>query len=194
MKGQEVVLHDDDLLTIQEKRFIKVECGNTQQGQRKLLQRFFTGDTSAAAKKALDNALVDIKIARRLATCELGKKDGDDAGKIARWSWSDRLKTKRVKELASIDAIEELVEVDLPAVGTSPALKTCMKAETDLRSSICMEMTTANLEYMVACYDVYKSKQSASSHEGIVWVATGIWKATRLSKDSYSMCHLILLL
>lgn len=184
MKGQELVIHEEDVINIADKTFIKVECGFTSSGRRAVMQRFYTGETSTESRKAFEQSILDIKIARRMATFKLAKdgEGGEGAGKVARWSWSDRQQTKRVKELASIDAIEELVEVELPKIGTCPSIKMTLKAETDLRSSLVMELSDTNLEYLIACYGAHKAKkaEASSSSEAIVWVASGVWKATRM--------------
>jgi len=173
LDGQEVVILDDDLIIIKEKSLIKVESGN----RKKVMLRFLTGETNSESKRAFEKAILDIKIARRFATQGLlqAKKESaeSDPGASSRWSWTDRQKTKRVKELAAIDAIEELVEVALPALDGCAATKMVLKADTDLRKSLLVELNQANLEYLVACYRVHKKadSSSAASSEAIVWDA-----------------------
>ena len=75
--------------------------------------------------------------------------------------------------MASVDAIEELVEIDLPALDGCVATKIVLKADTDLRTNLVVEFNQANLEYLVACYRVHQKTKSSSaaSSEAIVWDA-----------------------
>ena len=194
LDGQEVVILDDNLIIIKEKSLIKVESGQTATGRKKVMQRFLTGETNSESKRAFEKAILDIKIARRFATQGLlqAKKESAESDPAAsRWSFTDRQKTKRVKELAAIDAIEELVEVALPALDGCAATKMVLKADTDLRKSLLVEFNQANLEYLVACYRVHKkaNSSSAASSEAIVWDATKeVWQATRIEEDLVYCC------
>ena len=188
LDGQEVVILDDDLIIIKEKSLIKVESGKTATGRKKVMQRFLTGETNSESKRAFEKAILDIKIARRFATqglLQAKKESAESDPGASRWSWTDRQKTKRVKELAAIDAIEELVEVALPALDGCAATKMVLKADTDLRTNLLVEFNQANLEYLVACYRVHKkaNSSSAASSKAIVWDATKeVWQATRIEE------------
>ena len=69
-----------------------------------------------------------------------------------------------------------------------------LKADTDLRKSLLVELNQANLEYLVACYRVHKkaNSSSAASSEAIVWdAAKEVWQATRIEEHLVYRCFCI---